>query len=59
MLSGEMVVYYGSAVSILHAGDHCVFAPGEAHRAEFPKDTVLFGITIPDTEDYPHGGTKC
>ena len=59
MVSGEMIVYAGNQIIVLHAGNHCMFLPNTPHRAEFTTDTLLFGITIPNTEDFPNARTNC
>lgn len=55
VIYGEMVAYYNDQITILRSGDHIVFEPGQAHRAEFPVETFMIAVSIPDTEDYPHG----
>jgi quercetin dioxygenase-like cupin family protein len=54
VVSGEMIAYYDDQITILHAGEHIMFAPHKAHRAEFPQVTFMIAVTVPDTEDYPH-----
>jgi len=54
VLSGEMIAYYQDQMTILHVGDSIMFLPGMPHRAEFRELTLMIGVTVPDTEDYPH-----
>jgi quercetin dioxygenase-like cupin family protein len=55
VVSGQMIAYYHDQISVLHPGDSIKFLPGIPHRAEFPVLTIMIGVTVPDTEDYPHG----
>ena len=55
VLSGEMIAYYQDQMTILHVGDSIRFLSGMPHRAEFKELTLMIGVTVPDTEDYPHG----
>lgn len=53
VISGRMIVHRGDCVDDMQVGKILVLVPGEVHWAEFPSDSRILAVTIPQSRGYP------
>ena len=53
--TGSMTLRYDTNDVVLKVGDYVMTPPDTAHSATFYEDCKYITITIPASEDFPHG----